>query len=233
MSTSAVLIVEDEPGVREGLAEAVRTLGYRAVLASGLGEARSRLSESTADPPDCVLLDIRLKDGDGLDFLKELREGVQRDVPVIVATAYGDSERTIRAMRDGAFDYLTKPFQLALLLATVERAVKQRALARTTQIPQPAVVAASGLVGSSASMVGIWKLIGKAAASTAPVLITGETGVGKELVARAIHDYSVRADEKLIAVNLSALPPTLIESELFGHEKGAFTGRCALETLAA
>jgi DNA-binding NtrC family response regulator len=221
MSTaSSVLIVEDEPGVREGLATAIRTLGYRPVLAEGLVEARARL----ADAPDCVLLDIRLKDGDGLDFLKELRDGAQHDVPVIVATAYGDSERTIRAMRDGAFDYLTKPFHFALLLATVERAVKQRALARSMSVPQTAVEAEKGLVGSSAAMVGIWKLIGRAAASTAPVLITGETGVGKELVACAIHDYSVRAEGRFVAVNLAALPPTLLESELFGHEKGAFTG---------
>jgi two-component system response regulator AtoC len=219
-AASSVLIVEDEPGVREGLATAIRTLGYRPVLAEGLVEARARL----ADAPDCVLLDIRLKDGDGLDFLKELRDGAQRDVPVIVATAYGDSERTIRAMRDGAFDYLTKPFHFALLLATVERAVKQRALARSMIVPQTAVEAEKGLVGSSAAMVGIWKLIGRASASTAPVLITGETGVGKELVACAIHDYSVRADERFVAVNLAALPPTLLESELFGHEKGAFTG---------
>src|SRR4051794_40823156 len=110
MSTSSVLIVEDEPGVREGLASAVGTLGYRAFTASGLVEARKHLSGSGAEPPDCLLLDIRLKDGDGLDFLKELRSGAHHDIPVIVATAYGDSERTIRAMRDGAFDYLTKPF---------------------------------------------------------------------------------------------------------------------------
>ena len=127
-------------------------------------------------------------------------------------------------MRDGAFDYLTKPFNLPLLLATVERAVKQRALARTFVVPTVAPSGEKALVGSSAAMLGIWKLIGRAAASTASVLITGETGVGKELVASAIHDYSVRADERFIAVNLAALPATLIESELFGHEKGAFTG---------
>ncbi len=225
-STPEVLIVEDEPGLREGLVHAIETLGYRARAAAGIGQARPLVATA-----DCILLDIRLKDGDGLDLLEELRRGGHRDVPVIVATAYGDSERTIRAMRDGAFDYLTKPFDLPLLLATVERAVKQRAMVRnlgasdaTAALLPPAHERQGTLVGTSASMLGIWKLIGRAAASSAPVLITGETGVGKELVARAIHSYSPRAREPFVAVNLAALPATLLESELFGHERGAFTG---------
>ncbi len=221
----AVLIVEDEAGLREGLEAAVETLGLRPLGASGIGEARKLLPSA----PDCILLDIRLKDGDGLDFLKELREGEYRAIPVIVTTAYGDSERTIRAMRDGAFDYLTKPFQLPVLLATVERAVRQRALARAIPVPQPAPVA-GGLVGTSAAMLAIWKLIGRAASSSAPVLITGETGVGKDLVARAIHDYSARAGDPFVAVNLAALPASLLETELFGHEKGAFTGAASRRT---
>jgi len=144
----------------------------------------------------------------------------------VVATAYGDSERTIAAMRDGAFDYLTKPFDLPQLLATVERAVRQRALSRSVTLSPPGATAAapSGLVGTSAAMLSLWKLIGRAASTEAPVLITGETGTGKELVARAIHDYSARASEPFVAVNLASLAPTLLESELFGHERGAFTG---------
>ncbi|HVZ36133.1 MAG TPA: response regulator, partial [Polyangiaceae bacterium] len=122
-----VLIVEDEPGLREGLEGAVERLGATPLGAPGLAEARRLLSQ---EPIDCILLDIRLKDGDGLDLLAELRKGAQRDVPVIVATAYGDSERTIRAMRDGAFDYVTKPFDLPALLVTVQRALEQRRLSK-------------------------------------------------------------------------------------------------------
>ncbi|MEP6655047.1 MAG: response regulator, partial [Myxococcales bacterium] len=120
---TAVLIVEDDEGLRDGLASVVRALGFQPLTAAGLADAREIVRDHRVD---CVLLDIRLRDGDGLDYLRELRAGPNRDLPVIVATAYGDSERTIRAMRDGAFDYVTKPFDLPKLRAVVERAVKQR-----------------------------------------------------------------------------------------------------------
>src|SRR5947209_15601814 len=158
-ATPLVLMVEDEPGLREGLVGAVERLGYGATAAASLADARKELAART---PDCVLLDIRLRDGDGLELLREIRAGEQHDVPVIVATAYGDSERTIRAMRDGAFDYLTKPFDFPALLATVERAVRQRALALSLDAaPAAPPRSRGGLVGTSTAMLSTWKLIGR------------------------------------------------------------------------
>ena len=210
-----VLIVEDDVTVREALVRALSKAGLSARAVSGVEAARAALSDSVR----AVLLDIRLRDGDGLSLLEELRKRDPR-LPVVMATAYGDSERAIAAMQLGAFDYLTKPFDLDLLIATLQRALKLPAAAPSAD----AEASAAPLVGSSAKMLDVWKAIGRAAASDVAVLITGESGTGKELVARAIHDHGPRKNAPFVAVNIAALAPSLFESELFGHEKGAFTG---------
>ena len=210
-----ILVIDDDRTIREALAATLDEAGYDVLTADGIAAGRRALKEGGIA---AVLLDIRLKDGDGLELLAELRRDAPQ-VPVIMATAYGDSDRTISAMKTGAFDYVTKPFDLDVLLASVARAVRAPPVAR--------VEARSGdaaFVGSSPAMLEVWKAIGRAAASDVPALITGESGVGKELCARAIHEHSERRRGAFVAVNVAALPPALIESELFGHERGAFTG---------
>ena len=225
-SSGIVMVVDDDKTVREGLVRALTAAGHVVVGVEGVVTARARLGQGGVA---CVLLDVRLRDGDGIELLRELRAS-DPSLPVIMATAYGDSTRTIAAMREGAFDYVTKPFDLDALAATVARALRSEKQTRKLAAPsEPEAVAfADGLlIGASAPMLHVWKAIGRAAASDVPVLITGESGVGKELVARAIHDAGAapgKPPRAFVAVNLAALPPTLVESELFGHEKGAFTG---------
>jgi DNA-binding NtrC family response regulator len=212
---ATVLIVDDDAALREGLAETLIDLGHTPRSASSGREGLAALSEDI----DAVLLDLRMPGGlDGIDVLRRIRS---RDdaPPVVVLTAFASAENTIEAMRLGAFDHLTKPIgrnELKALLDGLPSRVRSRGAARQGS--------ADALIGSSDGMRRMQKAIGLAAESEATVLILGETGTGKELVARALHVHSQRKDHPFIAVNCAAIPADLLESELFGHVKGSFTG---------
>jgi DNA-binding NtrC family response regulator len=227
---SIVLIVDDEKALRDGLAEAIRDLGYEPVTASS---GREALTEVVRTTPDAVLLDLRLPDMDGLQVLKYLHSAAGgAKPPVAIITAYATAANTIEAMRLGAFDHLTKPIGRDDLASVLERMLRSRA----PKPPRPAAPYAEcvpeDLIGSSASMREVQKTIGLVADSDATVLITGETGTGKEVVARTIHRVGARSAGAFMALNCAAIPSDLLESELFGHVKGAFTG-AALERKGA
>jgi len=225
---ATVLVADDDRTIRRNLVLLLRSEGYEALEAADGGEALARVR---ADGPDAVLLDLKMPGRDGLEVLAELGPALA-DLPVIVITAFGGSAAAIEAMRRGAYDYLTKPFDLDEVLLTLKRALRQRALAAEVKALRARSGDESGepadgepeLVGRGAAMRDVFKAIGGAAAIDAPVLIVGESGTGKELVAAALHRHSGRAAGPFIRVNCGALPEGLVESELFGHERGAFTG---------
>ncbi|MEZ4649033.1 MAG: sigma-54 dependent transcriptional regulator [Candidatus Eisenbacteria bacterium] len=218
-----ILVVDDEPLIREFLGETLKRQGYEVLEATGADDAIGRIEKIT---PDIVLLDIRMKGRDGLSFLPEVKQ-MCPDSPVLMMTGHGTVESAVQAMRLGAFDYLTKPFSADVVELAVERAAALRALRRENaslrgQLSMQAAV--DTLVGRSRPMDELRSTIRHVAPSPSTVLIQGESGTGKELVARAIHEGSSRASGAFVKINCAAVPPGLLESELFGHEKGAFTG---------
>ena len=217
-----LLIVDDDDAFRETLAETLQSLGHDVTEAPGGDVALATLGRSRFD---AVFLDHRMPGMDGLQTLAAMRATVSRLPPVIVLTAYASGGNTIEAMRLGAFDHLTKPVRREAIREVLERALQQQdAPASSMSTAAPADDDALDLIGPSDAMREVHKRIGLAAASTQPVLLLGETGTGKEMVARALHRHSARADRPFVAINCSAIPKELLESELFGHVRGAFTG---------
>lgn len=222
---SRILIADDEASIRFVLRESLEAGGHEVEEASDGAQARARLRDESFD---LAFLDIRMPGVSGLELLDELRGREPQAPVVVIMTAQNTFENAVEAMKRGAFDYLTKPFDLAQVEALVEKITRVRALRREVLALRERLGevfrAGEALVGKSASMVETFKTVGRVAASDASVLILGESGTGKELVARAIHYHSARRDAPFVAVNMSAIPSELVEAELFGHERGAFTG---------
>jgi two-component system nitrogen regulation response regulator GlnG len=219
-----ILVVDDELNICWALEAYLTGEGHAVTVA---GTAADAMASLEAGPPDLLISDIRLPGTDGVELLKRVR-ALSSDVPVILMTAYGDVDTGVAAMQNGAFEYLHKPIDLDQIGVTVQRALLRRQAAVDAR---PAVSADAALVprlvGRSVAMQEVYKLIGLVSAGDVPVLVEGESGVGKELVARAIHEHSRRHARPFVAVNCGSLPEALLESELFGYERGAFTGAAA------
>jgi DNA-binding NtrC family response regulator len=219
--SNRILIVDDEPFNLDLLEQELTDRGYAIERAGGGAEA---LVKFESFRPNLILLDYQMPDMNGVDVLKELRVR-GHDAPVILITAYGTIERAVQAMKEGAYDFIPKPFEPEHLSLVVEKALERETLKREVEILSEEVGERHRLVlGKSAKMNQAADAAKKAAASKATVLLLGESGTGKELLARAIHNWSDRKDKPFVAINCVGLSKDLLESELFGHEKGAFTG---------
>ncbi len=221
--TRRLLVVDDEPGLRQVLDILFRRDGYEVILAPGYAAA-SEILRSSPQPIPVVLTDLAMPDGSGLDVLADAKRR-SRSTEVILMTAHSSVDNAVAAMRSGAYSFVTKPFEPAQVAAIVGKAFEAQALASENQRLRAQVDDGNrNLLGRSASMRRVIDLIGRIAGTRTTVLITGESGTGKERVARAIHEASERRERPFLVVNCGALPDNLMESELFGHEKGAFTG---------
>lgn len=224
---NTILVVDDEPNYLIVLSELLKEEGFE-VLTAQRGEDGLKIVEET--DLDLVLTDMRMQGMDGLELLSAIKK-YNKDLPVIMITAFGEVEKAVVAMKAGAYNYLAKPFNNEELLVNIRKAIEHYSLLRENlRLRGEAKVryGFASIIGKNARMQEIYQLIEKVAPTTASVLITGESGTGKELVARAIHINSPREKAPFISVNCAALPDTLLESELFGHERGSFTGATSM-----
>jgi len=222
MNREVVLVIDDKANIREVLAGILGEEGYNVKTCAKAGEAYENLREIL---PDIVLTDLKMPELNGIELMKKIRV-IDNTIPVILITAYGTVSSAVQAIKEGAYDYLTKPIDYERLKILIKRALNERRISRENRYLKEELkekYSLNSLTGKSSAMHRVFNLVNTVAPSSSNVLIQGESGTGKELVARSIYFGSLRQDKQLVVVDCSALPEGLLESELFGHEKGAFT----------
>ncbi|MDE2391948.1 MAG: sigma 54-interacting transcriptional regulator, partial [Rhodospirillales bacterium] len=221
MTLPTVLVADDDRSIRTVLTQALGRAGYQVRTTASAATLWRWVEDGEGD---VAITDVIMPDENGLDLIPRIRR-IRPELPVIVMSAQSTLTTAVQATQRGAFEYLPKPFDLADLLAVVDRALKQpMAMAAQAQAPKPASDEQMPLIGRSPAMQEIYRVIARLTTTDLTVMINGESGAGKELVARALHDYGRRRSGPFVAINMAAIPRELIESELFGHERGAFTG---------
>jgi len=226
MARERILVVDDDEDIRDLLSDRLESMGYRVLVAE---DGKEGLTAIRRQSPDLVFMDIQMPRMNGFDVLEKLKEE-QLDTTVIVITAHGNVETAVKSMRLGAYDFIEKPFDTGRIEVVVEKALRQVHLQREHEVLQDVLSERDPtVIGESASMAAVFSTAERAAGSDATVLLLGESGTGKEVLARAIHEWSDRKSGPFVAVNCAALPDQLLESSLFGHEKGSFTGATALK----
>ena len=224
--TRNVWIVDDDKSIRWVLEKA---LSLECIVITGFSDPREVLKKLGQEKPDVIISDVRMPGLDGISLLEKIKQ-LAPAVPVIIMTAYSDLDRAVAAFREGAFEFLSKPFDVDEVVSLVRRAIHQSNTGGAVAPSEPPAVDIDNIVGSAPAMQEVFRAVGRLSNSNLTVLITGESGTGKELVARALHRHSPRAHGPFIALNTAAIPRDLLESELFGHEKGAFTGATSQRT---
>ncbi len=214
-----IWIIDDDKSIRWVFEKALARTDLEFKTFSSVAEALNALNR---EQPQVVVSDIRMPNGSGLDFLSEIKQRFP-DIPVIIMTAYSDLESAVAAFQGGAFEYLAKPFDVDQAIDIIKRAVEE-STRQATETSNSVLEDTPEIIGQAPSMQEVFRAIGRLSRSHATVLINGESGSGKELVARALHRHSPRGEKPFIAINTAAIPKDLLESELFGHERGAFTG---------
>ncbi|GAM77321.1 nitrogen regulation protein [Vibrio ishigakensis] len=223
-------MVDDDSSIRWVLD---KTLSNADIKCETFADAESVLQALERETPDVIISDIRMPGMDGLDLLKQIQES-EPELPVIIMTAHSDLDAAVKAYQEGAFEYLPKPFDIDEALALAERAITHSQEQKQSQTALNASKTASPeIIGEAPAMQEVFRAIGRLSRSSISVLINGESGTGKELVAHALHKHSPRNKNPFIALNMAAIPKDLIESELFGHEKGAFTGANSVRQAAS